>query len=203
MKITMIPQEVYEEIYKEHKMFLKNLNQKNKKLIVVFSGISGSGKTYIAKIIEEKLKAVRINNDSIRDIIQKKILPTTDLTPQEAQEIMLGYVEYLVNRLPQTNGLLILDSSIDRKYDLVSRIAKEKGYPLFVVALNIPRKEVEKRIVERNGDDAAPFLKNLDRQCDDNRVFREKNPVDFEFDKETETEIVTLLSLIRKKLDLQ
>ena len=45
----------------------------NKKLLICFVGIPGSGKTYLAKIIEKKFKGIRINSDNLRKVINKNI----------------------------------------------------------------------------------------------------------------------------------
>lgn len=202
IEMIMNNQEIYEEIFKEHVGRLANLDKENKKLMVAFSGVSGSGKTYVAKQIEEKFSGVRINNDDIREIISKKILSKVNLSPEDSQRVLLGYLAFLFEKLLTKNGLLIVDSSIDRKFDLVTEVAKNGGYPLFIVAFNIPRGSLEKRIKERNGEDADMYLTDLDRQIADNRTFRAKNPVDFEINKGTEDEISRLLAEIKNRLDL-
>jgi len=73
--LTMLNKQTFNKISKKYFPILKNKNLKNKniknkKLAICFSGVPGSGKTSIAKIIEDKYKAVRINKDEIGTVIR-------------------------------------------------------------------------------------------------------------------------------------
>ena len=59
---------LFTKIYQQHIKQLKNVFCVNKKLLVCFSGVPGSGKTTLAKKLERKYKGVRINTDDLRDI---------------------------------------------------------------------------------------------------------------------------------------
>jgi len=61
--------QLFGKIHKKYIKKLKHLNIPHKKLMICFSGFAGSGKTYIAKIVEKKYKGVRIRSDDIRKII--------------------------------------------------------------------------------------------------------------------------------------
>ena len=66
-KETLI--KIFEKINKRFFPKLKNTNTNNLPFIIAFSGVPGSGKTTISKILEKKYKGVRIDNDELRDII--------------------------------------------------------------------------------------------------------------------------------------
>lgn len=61
----------FELLHKEHLVNLSNVALvKSNNLLITFSGVPGSGKTYWSKKIVEKYKAVWLNMDVVRDIIR-------------------------------------------------------------------------------------------------------------------------------------
>ena len=136
---------IIKNIYKEHLKVLKNLNIDNKnKLLICFSGIPRSGKTTIAKKIERDLKAVRISNDLIRDIINNKF---KNVARDDIQEILEDYLIWLLEELEKfSNNLIVLDSSIDRKYKKVFYFANKFKFKTFIIKIEIGKDEFKKRI---------------------------------------------------------
>ncbi len=48
---------IFKQIYHKHLKFLRNLDfSKNKRLIICFAGVPGSGKTRIAKVLEKSIR---------------------------------------------------------------------------------------------------------------------------------------------------
>lgn len=136
---------IFDRIYKLHIKQLKNLDIPHKKLAIFFSGIAGSGKTYIAKILENKYQGVRIRSDDVRGIIIK--------LDQKADidEIAYGYLDWFFDNYNFNNKLIILDRGIDRKYSEVIPFFKERGYKIFIIRLNVPEKVYERRIIKKLG----------------------------------------------------
>jgi 2-phosphoglycerate kinase len=66
-------EDIFKEIYGRHCIDLNNLNVRNKRVAVCFSGIPGSGKTTIARVLEKRYKGVRLNGDDIGKIIRNLI----------------------------------------------------------------------------------------------------------------------------------
>lgn len=114
---------------------LKNINRINLPFIIIFSGVPGCGKTSLAKILEKRYRGVRINNDYIRGIIDKEKLTTT---PEEAEELLQDYNEYLIKNYPSKNKLIILDKSVDRRYKRFIELFKFKSWEYFVIRLDVP-----------------------------------------------------------------
>ncbi|MEK6922851.1 MAG: hypothetical protein AABX08_03565 [Nanoarchaeota archaeon] len=50
----MVSNNILEQIYKKHRIKLENISIKNKKLLICFGAVPGSGKTHIAKILEKR-----------------------------------------------------------------------------------------------------------------------------------------------------
>ena len=169
---------IFNKIYKLHKKKLKYLSVPHKKLLICFSGIPGSGKTHIAKILEEKYKGVRINNDNIRKIISELISEKTAKDTKEAEKkrenILDKYLIWLLENNLFNNGLIILDSSIDRKYKEIFLIAKENRFDLFVVRIIVSREIAEKRAIERHGGTDVHFVSNINRWIKENEEFNYK-----------------------------
>ncbi|MFH1607899.1 MAG: AAA family ATPase [archaeon] len=138
-------EELMKQIYQKHIRKLKNLNVSYKSLVICFSGIPGSGKTYVAKILEKKYKGVRIRNDDIREIVTK-LDKKLDL-----DEVTYAYDKWFFENYKFKNKLIILDSGIDRKYDDIFPLLKKKGYRIFIIRLKVSEKVYERRIKDKLG----------------------------------------------------
>ena len=138
---------IFQTIYKKHIKLLNNLNkQNNKKVVICFSGVPRSGKTTIAKKIEKKYKGIRLSNDQIRNIV-RKIEKSFNI--KDEQEVLENYLLWLIEKLNSLeNKLIILDSSIDRKYKKVKSAAKKDNYSLFVIRIKITKKTFKKKIAD-------------------------------------------------------
>ena len=104
-------------------------------------------------------------------------LPTI---PEDIQGLLEMYLIYLMNNLKIfPNQLIILDSSIDRKYKQVKDWADKNNFSMFLIALEISQKEAASRIQTRNTEGAQAYLDNLNKWISDNNTFRSNNPVNF------------------------
>jgi len=183
--------EIFEKIFKEHSKKIKNKNISNPSLMICFSGIPGSGKTSLAKKFERKYKGVRISNDQIRRIIEK--LKISDL-----KDIIHEYDYYILENYPYKNKLIILDSSIDRKYKKVFEIAKKKKWKVFVIKMGFSYEEIIKRMKKREGKEFPYFLDNFKRWKRDYQNFNKKVKADFIF--KYKKDIKHLFSELDKKV---
>jgi len=138
--------EIFKRINKEFLPNLKNVNYPNKKFLIGFSGIPSSGKTSIAKKLEERYKGVRIRSDDVRKIIAKEDFLKT---PEENEELLEGYIFGLIENCPFKNGLLILDNSLDRKYKRFFDLCKSKKLEFFIIRLDFSGEEAINRIINR------------------------------------------------------
>ena len=147
-----------EEVYKRHIKQLKNLEISHKKLIICFSGVPLSGKTYIARILEEKYKAVRINNDDIREIV-KNVDKSKNM-----EEDVYSYLNWFLDNYRFKNGLVILDSSIDRRYPERAKITKKNKFKIFIIRLKVRGDILEKRLISgRKKEDKNHFYGEIER----------------------------------------
>lgn len=159
---------LYQQIFEQHQERLHNLDASHPKIVITFSAIAGSGKTTLAKAIERKYSAVRISNDHVRRIIDGLDL---GIDPPAKQQLLEQYVLRLFDYLSkQANGLVLLDSSIDRKYFAVKERVEPLGYRMVFIKITLPRAEIERRVRERHKSAANPdaYLREFDRWVTDN-----------------------------------
>ncbi len=140
----MISKKLFSQIYKIHIKQIKNLSIPHKKMLICFSGIAGSGKTYIAKILEEKYKGVRLRADDIREIVSKLKLGDLD-------QITYSYLNWFRENYFFKNKLIILDQGIDRHWQDIFSFFKKKKYKIFIIRLKVSEKVYEKRIIKKLG----------------------------------------------------
>jgi adenylate kinase family enzyme len=164
-----IDETLYRRIFERHHARLHHLEVPHPKVVVTFSAIAGSGKTTLAKAIEARYGAVRVSNDHIRRIIDELNL---GLEPVAKQQLLEQYLfklfEYLAE---QPNGLILLDSSIDRKYFEVRDGVTPLGYRVVLIKISLPRRELERRIRVRDKSrtNAEAYLNEFDRWTADHR----------------------------------
>jgi len=163
----MSNQSIIEEISKIHSAQLKNTSIKNKKLLICFSGIAGAGKTYIAKILEERYRGVRIRSDDIRDIVRS-------LGSGGIDNITYKYLEWFFNNYHFKNGLMILDKGIDRKYKETFSLFSKKGYKIFIIRVKVSRKLSEERIRKKLGKLDENYINSIDRWINEWEEFGKK-----------------------------
>lgn len=178
-----------QQIYTKLKHQLENnKNTPNPKIMVCFSGIPGSGKTTLAEKLEKQLQAIRISNDDIRTIIESSGVTERD----EREEAKEKFLDWFLNEVQiWPNGLLIMDSSIDRRFDDIKRRFNE--YRLYVISLGISRELAIKRMKKRQGHRAKlqPMIDTMDKWIEDKRRF------DNEHGQEIDKKIDTTNSAVR------
>ena len=191
-------QKIIENIKRNFK--LRNKSKINKKIIIAFSGVPGSGKTTIAKKLEQKYKGVRINNDKLGQIInnlvkkyQKDLIGDTRIYLEE-------YLQNLLMEYNYKNGLIILDSGIDRRYKQIKKIAALKGYELFIIRIKTTRENLEKRILKRNKENSKGYLDNLDKWFKDYKNCAKDLKANVILDNSKNLDIKYLFSMLDAKL---
>jgi thymidylate kinase len=207
----MRQEDLFKIIRQKQKSHLKNTNLgKNSKLMIVFSGVPGSGKTYLSKILEKKYQAVRMRSDTIREIINKfpeeyfkqieidleKVFNIKDKSKlkeylyddlsMKKETVIAKYVDNFLVNYSYKNTMLVYDGSIDRKYDRVKQISERIGFKLFLIKLPLNKKMIRQRIINRGEGDMTSFDTNLPRWEKDYTNLNKKTRADFEFNDNLE-----------------
>jgi cytidylate kinase len=174
---------LFRKIYRIHRKKLKYINNSGRKLLITFAGVPGSGKTVIAKELENKLKAVRINSIDVEKIYislgNERDIPTKR-----------AYIDWLMNKIVRDfkNKTIILDAGIERRYDGILKWVEENGYDIFVIGVNCRRKTLERRIIMREGEENAKnYFAEMDRWIREYNRFRKLNISDIEINTEEDS----------------
>ena len=177
----------FKEIYSKHKEKLKNIDFVNdRKLVIAFSSIPGSGKTTISKILEEHFNAVRFNGDDVRDIVKEL---RRDISSEEGTYLKREYFKWFYENIIEQgkNKFIILDFSVDRIYEELRNNLKNLEYEVLLVGLYTPLNILKERIKERNTDGYVDYFNNLDRWKIENEEFRKKYKSNMFFNTENKS----------------
>jgi predicted kinase len=182
----------FDKIHKVHLKQLRNLNEKYDKLLICFSGVPGSGKTHIAKILEKRYKGVRLSSDDIR-----KIIDELGLIEDYIEHLLHKYFYWLLSIYPYSNKLIILDKSIDRDYKKIFSLAKKEQYKIFVIRIKASSKIIRARLAKqkRTGDG---FNKKMRKWIDDYNEFGGKYKPDVVIDNNKKLNLKALYSKLDK-----
>ena len=175
-------EELFKKIYRTHRRTLRNTDSRGEKLLIAFAGIPGSGKTTIAKELEESLKAVRINSIDVEKAYVA-LENERDISTKRA------YIDWLMNKIVKEfkNKTIILDKGIERTYEHILDWCKENSYKVFIVGVNCSRKTAEKRIVMREGvETAKDYLAEMSRWLKEYEAYRKLGISDIEINTEEE-----------------
>lgn len=144
------------------------------KVLITFSAIPGAGKTTIAKQLQARYNLARINKDELHDIM---------VTMSEAhnEELLKAAVQKLTQMLSEKEKVILNDASVDRKYDEVEAWADKTGYKVFLIQIEVPIDVLIHRIKERNKENAADYLKEMDRWVSEHEQFIQNHKCDFIF----------------------
>lgn len=117
-------------------------------MIVLLTGLPGTGKSYLARNLASALGADVLDRDAVRD----KIFPEHDLdySPEQnelASQVTYRVAEYILSRDPAR--LIILDGrpfSRREQVEEVARLADEVGHRLRIVHCTAPEAVVRERL---------------------------------------------------------
>ncbi len=155
-------QNKFDEISKKLFPRLKYIKAQNQQLIIAFSGVPGSGKSELSRKLEEKYSAVRIGNDTIRDISNHSGI--SPLSEEKRENLLQDYNEYFIRNYPFKNKLLILDKSMDRQYKRFFPVFKELGLGFFIIRLTMDKEGAIERIMKRKkGEDLDLVERSMER----------------------------------------
>lgn len=142
------------------------LTESHPPLIIMLSGCAGMGKTTVAKLLQMRLMALRINGDDTRVFLRDNGNYHGGLpVPIKVGRLLKCIDHFAAIIKKQANQTIILDDSIDRAevryYERVVEIAKRHSYSTCVIRLEVPREITLARI--RTRESSAPSnLKHLE-----------------------------------------
>ncbi len=129
---------------------------KNEKpYLILFDGISGTGKSTIAKILSEKLNTLVFSNDKVRQYLYKTDYIKNSLSPRLISEKLLKEIQY--HRIKEAilkGNNCILDANVANNFEEYLKFLKDNNIKFFIIKLKYNRKKVIKRISKRTFDSA-------------------------------------------------
>jgi predicted kinase len=185
-----------ERIFEMHLKKFKYLAESHEKFVICFSGIAGSGKTHIAKILEERYNGIRIRNDDIRQIILG-----LDAGVEDLDKVTYEYGEWFFRNNNFQNGLIIVDSGIDRRYGVLFPFFEEKRYKIFVIRLDVPIEVCERRVIERSGKLDNNYISRIEGWQKQHKKFGENFESDIVINNECELNLDELFSKLDKLIN--
>jgi len=193
-------EKMFEDIWKDQKILIGNPNIKNHKQLILIAGVPGSGKTTLLRALREKVEAIYIRSDDIRDIINKT---HSDNVLANNPSLKEHYLEYIFNHyIPEfENQTIILDMSMDREYNFLLQLAEKYGYPRIIISLNCTENTLVGRLEKRESLYVGEFLKNIPKWIADHDNFNKLGIADIVFNTE-EKDLTEMVEEILRKLRL-
>ncbi|HEU0266289.1 MAG TPA: AAA family ATPase [Candidatus Saccharimonadaceae bacterium] len=149
--VDMLDAETQDYLDREYFQKLPNLDVPHEKLLVVFAGGTGVGKSTLAARLERELQGLRIENDGVKRCL---LMRRPELAGTEAlHQLTWWYTMDLYRRLGTLtrNGLVIRDGIITWYYDRILPIFFEYGYRLFIIAYQLSD-EKSRELIHARGD---------------------------------------------------
>lgn len=146
---TDLDPEMREYLDAEYFRTLENLDVRNPKLLVVFAGGNGVGKSTLAEKIARELRGLWIENDAMRRAIMRK--RRESMWSPELGRLLWNYAVDLFARLETLtpNGLIVRDAVVMGSYEKVLPWFLARGYELFVVGYDLSDDKMRELIVAR------------------------------------------------------
>ena len=147
---------------------LAHLSHSNPRLLVIYAGGNGIGKSVLSARISRELSGLVLENDAI-----KQTLLTYDpsITHEALGKTTWQYTMDLYKRLPELtpNGLVVRDGVIQWYFDRILPIFESRGYELFIVRYDISD-EMGKELISRRGDKQTVSVKRLHEIMIDQKI---------------------------------
>ncbi len=140
------------------------LTEKNRPVMILMHGVSGSGKTFVAKQLASVLGAVQIRSDVERKRLFSNVEPgmepePLDLYSAEANRKTYLRLQSLARTVIEAGYSVIIDATFSRKSDRAefAAIASKLQIPWGIVACEAPTSVLNARVTERqqSGLDAS------------------------------------------------
>lgn len=183
----------YEKIFEEYKASVPYYSVENPRLMILFSGTPGMGKSTLSKKLERDLQGMRVSSDESRALLKKY--------GRNSMEVG-AYLEWLLVKLQERspNHLIILDKSMDRNYQAVMEFARKYGFKTYLIRMTMERSNAEERIRFR-GENVEKLIQNADNHWGQYAQFGDVQQHDFLFDNSaegmTDEKVAPLIQSIR------
>lgn len=120
--------------------------------LILIDGITGTGKSTVARIIFQKTNIIVLNNDKIRQFIYKT---NFNKDWKEEQKLVKKIQYYRIEQILKNGNNCILDGDISNNFESKISIIEELNCKYYIIKLIYDRKKVIERIKNRKLDKEA------------------------------------------------
>lgn len=148
---------------------------------VVFSGVPGSSKSIVAFYLSGKFGLPIFSNDQLRYEVKEDMLINELILPEDLAAKGINVPEALaeferrltqrVDELLSTKRPIVLDGSVDRRWEERKSQLKKHGYDWFLINMELSRQFLEWLFSATGRSSSIP---QLDRYIKDHQEFLEK-----------------------------
>lgn len=185
-----LPKILDEEFYE---MIPNKTVANNHRVLICFSEIPEAGKEKLAEKIVDRYKAAKITKDDARTLVYKnEKIENTD----QVEEILDAYMETLMEKISKLpNGVVVLVSSVDRRFDKVQKWAEKYKYEIFLIKVETPKEEIiASWKAGKDKETFEWFVAQMDRWTQDFNNFSQKVHPDFIWQNRDEDQMEDLYS---------
>jgi aminoglycoside phosphotransferase family enzyme/predicted kinase len=174
LKLKYTPQALVPTVTQEVNNYFQtsfDLSRERSGFVLCFSGVSGTGKSYLSQGLSSLVGAIRIRSDVIRKHMFKIPLykkgPESLYSSSNSRKVYQELVQLAVDTALSA-GPVFLDAKFDRKdqREQLQKKCHEKGLKVGFVHCQAPREVLEKRIERRFHDVSDAGVELLDRQIE-------------------------------------
>ncbi len=194
-------------MHKLNKKYLQQIkkearSRRSKKLFVIgFIGVTGVGKSYVAKLISNKLNLYIASNDKIRRFLNDEGIEGVNPQQNLLQEIAESSSKYLFeNQISH-----IIDADLLKFYKVAKKNANKYGAKFFLIRLYCPERIILDRLKKRKKDDdnfshAGEEIYFVRKQLHkDTNISKEDIFFEINTEKDVEKQVYDFIDLLTKK----
>jgi len=121
----------------------------NDKLLIILTGVPGSGKSTISARLAERMNGTRISTDALKGLIYNRDVNTDEL------ELLFDIQHYIFEKIMDTGGAIISDSNSAKEWqrDKLKTLASKHGYRAKVIFVSAPKEVIRERLLQRAKED--------------------------------------------------
>lgn len=140
-----------------------------KRCLLITTGLSGSGKSYVASEVVEHFAAIRLRTDVERKRLFTKDTPTDQLYSHDSVAKVYEHLYSLAELILKAGYIVILDAAYLKQSERLRarQIAEMEGIPFLIVECEAPLSVIEKNItlrVSKGGDFSDATLDVVENQ---------------------------------------
>ena len=153
---------------------LKNVDIPHPRLLVVFAGGNGVGKSTLAARIGEELQALVLENDQIKECLLE-FDPSLKTDRDRMNQLAWQYSMDLYNRLPEVtaNGFVVRDGVIHWYYDRILPVFEKQGYAVFIISYDLSRQK-RLELIRTRGDKQTVSAERLIAIMEDHDILMKR-----------------------------